>query len=129
MGVGYHSLVYGRRFTGEVAGATSNCIWFVGPWIGLVGDLGCLRNGERHDANRCGVGIFIHGCLVAGRWCKSRQRRGQLNSPCNWSNTDPSGFNRTDFLLITLIMRSAAAQGKRSVLAWAYLSAHHRRHL
>lgn len=67
MGVGYLSLEFGRRF-GEVLGATLNCLWFMGPWIGLVGDLGCLRHGARHNAGRCGVGISFHGRLVAGGW-------------------------------------------------------------
>ena len=54
-------------------GATFNRIWFMGPWIGLVGDLGDIRHGEGHDADRGGVGISLHDRLVVGR--KHRERR------------------------------------------------------
>jgi hypothetical protein len=49
-------------------GATYNCLWFVGPWIGLVSHLGCLRNDEGHDADWGGVGISFHGRMVASGW-------------------------------------------------------------
>lgn len=55
-------------------GATSNRLQLVGPWLGLAGNLGCLSNGERHNAHWGGLGIFVNGRLVAGRWCSQRRQ-------------------------------------------------------
>ena len=104
--------------------ATFNRIWFVGPWIGLVSDLGGLRNGQGHHAIWCGMGISFHGCLVVGRrCCKRRQRQRQLILFANlYSSIRPSLTGRIFRNSIHLAPFSTA-QGKPSVLARAYRSA------
>lgn len=61
--------------SGRYGFATFNSIRIVGPWFGLVGDLGCIRDGEGHDADRGRVGFSFHDRLVVGGRGKERRQR------------------------------------------------------
>jgi hypothetical protein len=76
MVVGCFSRGFGRKL-GRYGCATDNCLWALGPWIGLVGSLGGVSHGKRYDADWGGLGFSLDDCLVVG-WGRNQggQRKG-----------------------------------------------------
>ena len=58
---------------GRYGCATFNRFLCVGPWPGVVTDLGCVSAGEGYDANRSGMGFSFNGSIVDGRGYSQRR--------------------------------------------------------